>query len=124
MRYFKEMKRKINSRLFKVLTISLILLPFFVQGVVLENPLKSKSFEELMDTVISFFVTIGVVIAPIVILYAGFLFLTSGGEPDKVKNARNLILYCLIGLGILLLGKGLISVIKDIFQVKETTFLF
>jgi hypothetical protein len=110
------MKRGI---IFQLLGISLLIfLPLISQATKIENPLTAQSFESLIDTLISFIVTIGVVVAPIVILYAGFLFMTSGGEPDKVKMAKNLILYCLIGLGILLLGKGLISVIKDIFQVK------
>ncbi len=92
--------------------------PFITEAATIQNPLKAQSFEELINTIINFIVTIGVVVAPIVILYAGFLILTSGGEPEKVKNAKNLILYCLVGLGILFLGKGLISVIKDLFQVQ------
>ena len=112
------MRDKIDSPLFKIGILVLTLVPVITQAITITNPLKAKSFEELIDTLISFVITIGILVAPIVILYAGFLFLTSGGEPEKVKTAKNLILYCLIGLGILMLGKGLISVIKDILQVK------
>ena len=95
-----------------------IFAPLTSQAVKIDNPLKAQSFAELIDGLIGFFVTIGVVVAPLVILYAGFLLVTSAGEPEKVENAKNLILYCVIGLLILFLGKGLISVIRDIFQVK------
>ena len=72
------MRDKIDSPLFKIGILVLTLVPVITQAITIANPLKAKSFEELIDTLISFVITIGILVAPIVILYAGFLFLTSG----------------------------------------------
>ena len=57
-------------------------------------------------------------VAPLMLIIAGFIFVTSGGSPDRVKTAKNLIIYTLIGVAILLFAKGLILVIKSILGVN------
>jgi hypothetical protein len=43
------------------------------------------------------------VVCVILIVYAGWLVISSGGEEEKLKKAKNIILYILIGI-ILLVG--------------------
>lgn len=43
-------------------------------------------------------------IALIFIIYAGFSFITSGGDPKKVQGARQIMTYAIIGLTIVLLS--------------------
>lgn len=50
-------------------------------------------------------------IAVVLLIYAAFLFLTSGGEEERVKTARKYVVYALIGLGIGIVAKGIISLI-------------
>ncbi|KKU49534.1 MAG: hypothetical protein UX72_C0052G0007 [Parcubacteria group bacterium GW2011_GWA2_47_10] len=48
-------------------------------------------------------ITIGaMVLAFLSILYSAFLFLTSGGSEDKVKSARQALLWGLIGIAVAL----------------------
>ncbi len=42
------------------------------------------------------------VVAVVIILWGGFLWMTSGGAEDKVKNARKLIIMGIVGLAIVL----------------------
>lgn len=84
----------------------------------LPNPLKATSFKGIVDTLINFITILAVAIAPIFIIYAGFLFMTSGGDPTKTKTAKNVITYVVIGLAILFLAKGLIAVLKEVIGVK------
>lgn len=44
------------------------------------------------------------VIAVIVIVVAGFMYVTSGGDPAKVVRAKNAILYAVIGLVVIILA--------------------
>jgi len=44
------------------------------------------------------------VIAVIVIIVAGFMYVTSGGDAAKVVKAKNAILYAVIGLVIIILA--------------------
>lgn len=46
--------------------------------------------------------------AIIVIVYAGIKYITSGGEPEKTRNAKNAIVYALIGIAIILLSRTII----------------
>ena len=62
-------------------------------------------------------------IAPVMLIIAGFLFVTSGGSPERVQTAKKMMLYTLIGLVIILLAKGLITMLKSILGVKEEAFL-
>jgi hypothetical protein len=80
------------------------------------NPLKAKSFEEFIDDLINFIFWIAAAIFPIIIIIAGFLFLTSGGDPEKIRTAKRMILWTIIGLAIVLLAKGIISLIKAVIS--------
>lgn len=45
----------------------------------------------------------------VMIIYGGFRFITSGGNADATKSARNTILYALLGLFIILIANILIN---------------
>ena len=44
------------------------------------------------------------IIAVVVIVIGGIKFMTSAGDPDKVKNAKNAIMYAVIGLIVTLMA--------------------
>lgn len=85
----------------------------------IQNPLKAGSFKELVDAIINFIFWMGITIAPIMFIIAGFLFVTSMGDPERVKTARKMMLYTAIGLVIVLAAKGLILVLKEILGVTS-----
>ena len=105
-----------------ILILLSLILPIRVLAVepivVIENPLEAKSFEELLNTIVTFIYWIAIVIAPMMIMIAAFFFLTAGGDPKRVDTARRIILWTVIGLAIILLAKGLSSVLRQIIGVK------
>lgn len=48
-------------------------------------------------------------LALIIIIYAGVLWITSAGVPDKIKKARGLLIWAFIGLAVLMSAWTLIS---------------
>ncbi|MDP2910087.1 MAG: hypothetical protein Q8N69_03405, partial [bacterium] len=48
------------------------------------------------------------------IIYAGYLFLFSAGDPEKVRTARHLIIYAIIGIIVVFLSKGIINLLLSI----------
>jgi len=78
------------------------------------NPLACNTFSECIEKIINFLLWIAIIITPLMIIVAGFLFLTSGGDPEKVRTAKRIIFWTVIGLAIILLAKGIISVIKQV----------
>lgn len=78
------------------------------------NPICAESFEELIENLIDFIFWAAVAIAPIMIIVAGAYLVFSGGDPEKVKRAKSIILWTIIGFVIVLLAKGLVSMVKQI----------
>ncbi|MFA6407540.1 MAG: hypothetical protein WCV80_02435 [Candidatus Paceibacterota bacterium] len=93
-----------------------VLVPFaFSSAVDLPNPLGSgtTSFAVLLDSIINILIYLGAPIVTGVILWAAFTLTSSGGEPDKVTQGKNAILYAVIGYAIILLAKAIALIIKD-----------
>lgn len=82
--------------------------------VVIENPLKYGSIEELIDSLINFIFWISLAIVPLMIIIAGFYWLTAAGDPKKVKTALDIIKWTVIGFAIILFAKGLVAIIRHV----------
>jgi len=78
------------------------------------NPLGKENIQEVIGAISSFVWKLAIAIAPVMFIIAGLLFITSGGDPGRVRTAKNLFLYTVIGLAIVLLASGLYEVIKSI----------
>jgi len=88
------------------------------QIIEIKNPLEAESFEDLLNTIVTFIFWIAIAIAPIMIMIAAFFLLTAGGDPKRIDTAKQIILWTVIGLAIILLAKGLISVLRQIIGVQ------
>lgn len=109
------MKPRFKEIFFLTILFS-FLIPFLVFAVKIENPLKAESFEELIGNLIDFIFWVAVVIVPLIIIVAGFYFLTAAGNPERVSTAKRIIFWSAVGFTIVLLAKGIISVIKQIIS--------
>lgn len=65
----------------------------------------------ILLAVIEILLRIGAIVAVAYIIYGGFLYITSQGEPDKAKNAQTAITNAVTGLVIALLAAGIVSFI-------------
>ena len=81
------------------------------------NPIQATSLIDLAKAIGKFLLQIAIPIAVIIIIYAGILFLTSGGNQDRVKKARTALLYAVVGLAIILIGQGFFVLIKSILDL-------
>ena len=70
-------------------------------------------FEAVTDQFYGYYVSlvipIGVILAVIVIVYAGIVYASSQGQPDKLGLAKELIVGALIGLFILLTAGWIVT---------------
>ena len=81
--------------------------------ITIDNPLVSGDIPTLIDKIATWLLGIGTVLATIVVLWAAFLFMTSGGNKDRVTQARQTLWYAVIGLTVLLLAKGMTLLIQN-----------
>ena len=83
------------------------------------NPLTTDSFEDLLGAITNFIFWVGMALAPVMLIIAGFMFVTSAGSPERVKTAQKMALYTVIGLAIILLASGLVAVLKSIIGYQD-----
>lgn len=103
----------------KIILISILLsLPIVVSAVEFQNPLEYETVEELIDKIISFIFYIAVIVAPLMIIIGAFYILTAGGDPKRVGTGKNIVIYTLIGLAIILFARGLIAMIESVIGIK------
>src|SRR3989344_3970098 len=70
----------------------------------IENPFKGgDNLYEFIKTIInSILLQIGAILAVVMTIYAGFLYVTAQGDTAKIKKAHDALLYTIIGAAILL----------------------
>lgn len=78
------------------------------------NPIPHQNFEELVNAVLDWILNIALVLMPLLLVWGGVTFITAAGDPSKVKQAQNIILYTVIGFAVVLLSKSLIGVLQNL----------
>ena len=63
-------------------------------------------------------ITLAIIICIIIIVYSGFQWASSGGDKNKVTQARARLTWAVIGLIIVLVAIFIVSVIGTIFNIK------
>ena len=90
-------------------------------GVDLEfkNPLQTQTISDLLDGILIYVRWIGIPIAVGMIVYSGILFLGAGANPNLVTKARTILIYAIIGLVVILIGKGFLTLIQSILALSK-----
>lgn len=84
----------------------------------IENPFKQDSIQGLITTLIKdILMPIGGVVAVLMVMYAGFMYVTAAGDMTKIKKAHNALLWAVIGAAILLGAWVIAEVIEG--TIKE-----
>ncbi len=81
-------------------------------GINLQNPLNCNTIEECTGKVTDFLLYIAVILVPLMMSVAGFLFITAAGSAEKINQAKKIATWTVIGLLIVLFSKGIVEVIS------------
>ena len=92
-----------NKKIFIILAVAcLVILPSMASALAeptLPTPISgTNSFWPLIEKILNFIWPIFIGVAVIMFIVAGFLFLTSNGEPGKLTNAKNAVIWGVIGV--------------------------
>lgn len=87
-------------------------------GTGLLNPLDGCDMTVLDLLVRLLQMTLGAVsvLALVMLVYGGLVMLTSGGNPDRVKKAKDTLLWAILGLAVILFSGAIVRYIFDNFQ--------
>ena len=79
---------------------------------------KSKaagtSYTDLLNSVTNWIFIIAGIVAFFYLIYAGFIYLTAGGNPDAAKKGQQGIINAIIGLVIIILAFAIVRAILSI----------
>lgn len=73
---------------------------------------KKTSVVEYVNDAYAYLAGIGGLLAIIMLIYAGYSYMTSYGDPEKLSNAKDIIEKALIGLALLILAAVILNTIN------------
>ena len=105
-----------------IVLLAVFTLPLFAlaqsdgsQNIKIDNPFKTGgTLEELISAILNnVLLPIAAVLAVCYIIWSGFKYVQAQGNPAKIKEANQRLLYVLIGTGILLGAVGINAVVRN-----------
>ena len=83
---------------------------------ILINPLAADNIPQLLNSIINFLLALAAPIATIMVIYAGYLLIIARDNEDKVKEARKTLLFVVLGVLVLILSKGIVSLAQSFLK--------
>lgn len=99
------------------LAIALLFVPIFVAAGPARGGWSLQQVVNIIDNVANWAYVIGFAIALIVIIVGGISYMTAGGNEDKQKGAKKLIIQGLIGAAIILLAGIILDTVAKFIGV-------
>ena len=84
--------------------------------ITLPNPLYVNSFQALIVNITNYIFGVVGALATLMFIWAGILFVVSGGNPGKIDQAKKTAIYAAVGAAIAIAGSGLIALINYIIS--------
>ncbi len=72
------------------------------------NPIKFKTIGEFLNALLDIIIMVAIPLLVLFLTYAGFLFVTAQGEPEKLSTAKRVFLWTIVG-ALLILGAKVLS---------------
>ena len=76
----------------------------------------AKGLKGVIGTIVRWTYIIFFIIAVLFIIFAAFTYLTAQGDPEKVKNATNQIIYAAIAIVVAFMALGIDLIVKSIIN--------
>ena len=83
-------------------------------GFDITNPIGAQDLADVIKTITDAIRNLSIPVAVVMILWAGFNYLTAAGNPAKIQKAGKILLYTAIGLAIVFIGGGFVDLIKSV----------
>lgn len=81
---------------------------------------EPKDLVSLLDIIAKWLFNLAIPVAVGLIIYAGVLLMTAGANPAYVKKGGNILKWVAVGLAIIFINKGFISLIRSILELGNS----
>jgi hypothetical protein len=87
----------------------------------IDNPLGGAStLMELIEKISQWIFNLAIPVAVIFIIYGGLQFLFAGANPDLANKGKATLKYAVIGLAIVLIGHGFVTLVQSIIELGDS----
>lgn len=93
--------------------IEIALIMFARPTLDVEVPNRGVASNDILVNILNTVYIIAGLVAVIAIVTGGFWYVTSNGEPDKIKRGKNAIIYSAIGIVVILMAFGITGFISS-----------
>lgn len=108
------------TALYTVFVVALLAAPFLVGAQLFDERapadfvLTADTFYQVISDIFVFLYSVFFAVAAVFILWAGYVFLRAGGNPDKVEEAKNRLLYAVVAIAVAFLTLGLDNLVQSL----------
>lgn len=88
------------------------------EEIVIKNPITTESFAKIIENTLLWVLGIAGSIALFMLIVGGIMYITSGGDEQKVATAKKMFNFTVLGLIIVLLSYSIIKVLNDILGLS------
>lgn len=99
-----------------ILNLNMIIPTKYALAAGIENPLSINTFSGLVDKIANIIMAIGIPVAAVFIIYAGFLFVTARGSEEQITNAKTTLYWAIIGTALLVGAKVIALALQTTIQ--------
>lgn len=83
-------------------------------GLNILNPLgETSDISTLASNIIKFLIILAIPITAILVVYAGYLYITSAGNEEKVKTAQKALIWAIVGFAVVLIASSIPAIIQE-----------
>lgn len=75
----------------------------------IENPIKATSIPELIKSVTKWILGVAGSIMMIVLIFAGFRYMTAGGNEERATQAKNMLKWTVIGIAVVIGSAAIVN---------------
>ncbi|MBL7141539.1 hypothetical protein ISS21_00340 [Patescibacteria group bacterium] len=114
-----------RKKIYFVLILSLIIIGYSlsanfsqaaaVENVTLKDPLGERDVPELAGSIIQYILGIVGVLALVMFIYGGIIWMTSGGSPEKIKTGKDTIVWAILGLAFIFFSYAILDFVLRAF---------
>ena len=92
--------------------------PLLIQAQSIDNPLGEDTIIDLIRNIINFIFRLSLPVGALMIVISGYYFMTSNGDPEKVKKAKDTIIWTLVGIIVIFLSLAIIDGLKNAIGIQ------
>ena len=88
-------------------------MPIINNPLTIDSPVPCDTLSQCLLLIIDVVILFSVPIVTLAIVYCGFLFVTSGGNVEKIKKAKHILFWAIVGMLVLFGADVIASVVVD-----------